>query len=268
MLSVVIPTRNEEANVANCIGSVWREGRRNGVEIVVVDNFSSDRTREIADGLGATVLLQGPERCAQRNRGWREAKGDWILFLDADMMLPEPTLAEILEVVSAADSADAYWIPETRVGSGLRTAARNFERSFYDGTVIDGLRLFRRAALERAGGYDEKLVACEDWDLDLRVADAGARRATLRNPLLHNEARLTFAKTMEKKAYYAGTFGAYRAKWPGRAEVERQFSPWYRFVGVFVERGKWKRLVAHPVLAAAMYFERLSVALVYLRHRR
>jgi hypothetical protein len=49
--------------------------------------------------------------------------------------------------------------------------------------------------------------------------------------------------------------------------VKRQFSPWYRFVGVFVEKGKWKRLLRHPILAAVMYFERVAVGIVYLVNR-
>ena len=59
----------------------------------------------------------------------------------------------------------------------------------------------------------------------------------------------------------------YRAKWPGHPAVEKQFSPWYRFAGVFIENGKWKRLLRHPVLAAVMYFERFLVALTYLVSR-
>ena len=53
-LSVVITTRNEEANIANCIRSF--DGRRDDVEIIVVDNSSTDRTKEIAAELGAVVL--------------------------------------------------------------------------------------------------------------------------------------------------------------------------------------------------------------------
>lgn len=269
-LSAVIATRDEEANVAACIGAF--DGARDRVEVIVVDNFSSDRTREIASALGATVLTKGPERSAQRNLGMRTARADWVIVLDADMIVPPELLAEILSVVSrpAGDAAapQAYWIPEVRTGTGLRTRARNFERAFYDGTAIDALRLFRRSVLAATGGYDEGLVAGEDWDLDIRVLATGARCATLAHHLVHNERRLTLSRLLAKKAYYSKSMAAYRAKWPGHPALRRQLGFGYRFFGVFVERGKWKRLLRHPVLAAVMYAERVLVGLTYLLHRR
>ena len=89
----------------------------------------------------------------------------------------------------------------------------------------------------------------------------------MRNHLLHNEKRLTLAAMLGKKAYYSGSMAAYRAKWPGHPAVKKQFSVYYRFIGVFVENGKWKKLVRHPILAAVMYFERFLVALTYLVNR-
>jgi glycosyltransferase involved in cell wall biosynthesis len=261
-LSVVITTRNEEANIANCISSF--AGFRDEVEVVVVDNFSSDSTRQIAESLGAKVFDKGPERCAQRNFGWRSSCGEWVLVLDADMIMPAATVREILSV----QGVDACWIPEVRTGEGLRVKARNFERSFYDGTCIDALRLFRREVLERCGGYDENLKAGgEDWELDIRVLSAGACCRVLKNNLIHNEKRLTFRRMLQKKAYYTKGFAAYQEKWKGHEAVRRQFSPWYRFAGVFIENGKWRKLIRHPVLAAVMFAERFAVGLVYLLNR-
>ena len=74
-------------------------------------------------------------------------------------------------------------------------------------------------------------------------------------------------RMLEKKAYYTKSFAAYQAKWSGHPAVKKQFSPWYRFVGVFVEKGKWRRLLRHPILAVVMYFERFAVGLVYLKNR-
>ena len=85
--------------------------------------------------------------------------------------------------------------------------------------------------------------------------------------LIHNEKKLTFRRMLEKKAYYTKSFAAYQEKWKGHPAVRRQFSPWYRFVGVFIENGKWKRLLRHPILAAAMYIERIAVGVVYLVNR-
>lgn len=262
--SVVITTRNEAENIGNCIRAF--DAFRDDVEIIVVDNSSTDDTKAIAAGLNAKVFDKGPERSTQRNLGWREASSEWVLILDADMIVPEALVGELLEAVRG--DADAYWIPEVRTGRGIRVEARNFERSFYNGTAIDALRFFRRGVLEKTGGYDENLIAGpEDWELDIRILAAGAKCRVLRNHLLHNEKRLTLVAMLKKKAYYSRSMAAYRAKWPGHPAVKKQFSVRYRFVGVFTEKGKWKNLLRHPVLAAVMYFERLLVAITYIFSR-
>ena len=292
-LSVVITTRNEEANIANCIHAF--DSVRDGVEIIVVDNASTDATKRIAAELDAKVLDRGPERSAQRNLGWRTATAEWVIVLDADMILPENLVEEILHVVDSHDSLIdksrqggrspendlpisepanqrndclAYWIPEVRTGSGIRVKARNFERSFYDGTCIDALRLFHKSVLEKTGGYDEGLIAGpEDWELDIRVLATGAKCAVLGNHLVHNERQLTLKRMLEKKAYYSKSMAAYQAKWEGHPALKKQFGIYYRFLGVFIENGKWKRLITHPILAFVMYFERFMVGLTYLVNR-
>lgn len=283
-LSVVITTRNEAANIANCIHAF--DAVRDEVEVIVVDNASTDDTKKIAADLGAIVLDKGPERCAQRNLGWQMAKAEWVIVLDADMILPQETIKEMLgiagrgqdlgrktedgrpDLASKVSSPLAYWIPEIRTGSGIRVKARNFERSFYDGTCIDALRLFHKSILEKTGGYDESLIAGgEDWELDIRILETGAKCAILKNHLVHNEKQLTLKRMLEKKAYYSKSMTAYQAKWRGHPALKKQFGLVYRFFGVFVERGKWKRLLRHPVLAFVMYFERMAVGLIYLLNR-
>ena len=292
-LSVVITTRNEEANIANCIHAF--DSVRDEVEIIVVDNGSADATKRIAAELGAKVLNKGPERSAQRNLGWRTATADWVIVLDADMILPENLVEEILRVIdlhdslivksrqgecspendlSISESANqrndclAYWIPEVRTGSGIRVKARNFERSFYDGTCIDALRLFHKSVLEKTDGYDENLIAGpEDWELDIRVLATGAKCAVLKNHLIHNEKQLTLKRMLEKKAYYSKSMAAYQAKWSGHPALQKQFGLYYRFLGVFIENGKWRKLLRHPILAIVMYFERFAVGLTYLLNR-
>lgn len=268
MLSIVIPTRNEAENIVSCI-SAFRSRLAGGeVEVIVVDNASDDATPDLARRLGVRVFAQGPERCAQRNRGWREAAGDYVMFVDADMIVPEETLAEILARIAKPDAPDALYVRETRMGQGLRIAARNFERSFYNATAIDGLRVIRRDKLAAVGGYDENLVACEDWDLDRRLIAAGVSTGLTDRALIHNERRLTLSRHLAKKRYYSQTMGLYRRKWNNDAIVRKQFSPFYRFLGVFLENGKWKRVLRHPFLFAVMMFERFLVGVVYLVNRR
>lgn len=265
VLSVVIATRNEEPNIARCIDAF--ADFRNCIEVIVVDNASEDNTKKIAIEHNAVILEKGPERCAQRNFGWQNAAAPWVLILDADMIMPEATIRTILKAISCEDplSPVAYWIREVRSGNGFRVKARNFERSFYDGTTIDALRLFRRDILEKTGGYDENLLpGGEDWDLDIRIKSLGMPLAVIDAYLVHNEMQLSIGKMLEKKAYYSKGLALYKAKWPNNKAVEMQFSIWYRFIGVFVEHGKWKRILRHPILFAAVIGERIAVGAVYL----
>lgn len=263
-LSVVVPTKNEALNIGNCLAAFAKFGAT--VELIVVDNSSSDNTCELALSGNAKVFRQGPERCAQRNRGWREAVGEYVMFVDADMIVPDGTIREILATI-ADGSVDCLYIPEVRVGYGLRTKARNFERSFYNGTCIDGLRVIRRTLLENTDGYDEDLVACEDWDLDRRLLALGARTSIVKGSLLHNEAKQSLIRLLEKKAYYAASIAKYREKWSDDEICRRQFGIGYRYFGIFFGCGNWKKTIRHPILFSIMMLERVAIGVVYLLNR-
>lgn len=266
LLSVVIPTRNEERNIGKCIDAL--RGAGDWIEIIVVDNASDDATREIALSRGVRFFEQGPERSAQRNRGWREASAPFVCFLDADMrMLPE-TLDEIRGRITASDAPDALYIRETRVGEGWWIRVRNFERSFYDATCIDALRVFRKTLLEKTGGYDETITGEEDWDLDRLCLAAGARVELTDGALLHDEGRFSWRRHLRKKAYYSGTMRRYRDKWDNDAIIRKQLGVGYRFFGVFLEHGKWRKALRHPLMMASIYFERAVVGATYLLRRR
>lgn len=268
-LSVVIPTLNEESNIGACVGAFAPFVRTGRVEVIVVDNHSTDRTRDLATAAGARVLVEGPERCRQRNCGWQASVAPYVMFVDADMIVPPETTDEILSLLSPTrpDHPDALYVREVRTGRGLRLAARNFERSFYDGTCIDAFRVVARRLLEATGGYDENLVACEDWDLDRRLLAAGATPAITSGHLVHNEIRQDLRRFLSKKAYYSKSIGRYRAKWGEDALMRRQFGLAFRYFGVFVRAGGWRKLLRHPILAAVMMAERLAVGFIYLVHR-
>ena len=101
-ISVVILTLNEEVNLAECLDScVWSD------DIVVLDSFSSDRTREIATGKGARFLQRRFDNyAAQRNAALSEVrfKHPWVLMVDADERTPPDLVAEMNRGVANADS--------------------------------------------------------------------------------------------------------------------------------------------------------------------
>lgn len=264
LVSVIVTTRNEEANIKNCLESIVAQDLpAEQIEIIVVDNNSTDKTKGIASRFTENVFNFGTERSSQRNYGVRIAKGKYILYLDADMILSRSVISECLTLCEKNKHAGIY-IPENIVGKGFWIKVRNFERSFYNATVIDCVRFIPKDVFLDIGGFDENLTGPEDWDLDMKIREKG-RTAIIDSVIYHNEGAFCFRKYLAKKEYYALSFEKYINKW-GRNNpaIKKQFGFLYRFFGIFIEKGGWVKLLIHPILAAGMYFLRTSVGLIYL----
>ncbi len=186
LVSVVITTKNEEANIANCISSVKNQTYKK-VEVLLVDNYSTDSTLDIAKSLGAKVYLKGNERSAQRNYGVQMALGKYVLYLDADMIISDRLIEECVKLLDSSDVVAVY-VPERIVGEGFWIKVRDFERSFYTGTVIDAVRFIIRDAFIKVGGFDESLIGPEDWDFDRKIRAIG-KTAVCSASLFHNEGK-------------------------------------------------------------------------------
>ncbi len=265
IVSVGITTKNEEKNIENCIQSLENQTWKD-IELIVVDNFSEDKTAEIAARLGAKVYFKGNERSAQRNYGIKVATGKYLLYLDADMILNPDLIKECVAMLEN-DLADALYVPERIVGEGFWIEIRDFERSFYTGTVIDAVRFLKRQLFLDVGGFDESLSGPEDWDFDRKVRLIG-RVGIVGVPLYHNEGKFNAGRYLKKKGYYSASIQKYVSKW-GASDIEvlRQTGARYRLFGVFVEKGKWKKLFRHPILAIGMYLLRFRVAVRFYRSK-
>ena len=107
-LSVCSVSYNEEWNIARTLNSV----KDIADEIILVDSGSTDKTREIAESLGAKVSIIKPYLgCGlQKNAAIEKATGDWILFLDADEEVSKELKAEIVRIIHLPKTADVYKI--------------------------------------------------------------------------------------------------------------------------------------------------------------
>lgn len=269
LVSLVITTRNEEKHIANCLESIKAQTYPEAkIEIIVVDNNSTDRTKEIAMEYTDKVYNKGPERSAQRNFGVHQARGKYILYLDADMILSPDVIKECV-VKCDKENVDALYIPEKITGEGFWIKVRNFERSFYNATPIDCVRFIKRDLFEEVGGFDESLTGPEDWDLDRRIRAGTKRKFDIINaPIYHNEADFNLVEYVKGKNYYIRDIDKYKRKWGAHDPIiKKQLGAYYRLFGVFFDNGKWKKLIRHLLLTIAMYYLRLRVALTYLRYK-
>lgn len=272
LVSVVIATRNEEKNIENCIKSVLDQTYKD-IEIIVVDNGSMDGTVEIVKSLGIVVFELAKEisiegiknyRGAQVNLGVKKSKGDIIFFPDADMTFDQNLFSEAVEKL---EKYDTLYIPEIVMGKGFMGKIRRFERTFYNETPIDAVRFVRKEVFEKVGGFDEKNIAfaTDDWDLTKMIKKVTDKITITKSKLYHNEAQISLKRYIQKKSQYIDTFEDYIAKWgKNDPDVKKQFGIKYRFFGVFFEKGKWIKLVFHPILAIGMYGLKVLVGLKFL----
>jgi len=266
VVSVIVTTKNEERNIGACLESVVQQSMP-PLEMIVVDNYSEDKTEKIALEYGSKVFELGPERSAQRNYGVEKAQGKYILYLDADMRLSPKVIEECVNCCEADNGVTGIYIPEIIVGEGFWIKVRRFERSFYDSTVIDAVRFVPRATFQKVGGFDIHFTGPEDWDFDKKIRGLG-KTVIVEAYLEHDEGDFNLQNYLNKKNYYSKGFDIYAKNWgKDDPDIRKQLSPWYRFVGVFVEQGKFIKLMEHPILTLGMYYLRFRVGLLYLTRK-
>jgi glycosyltransferase involved in cell wall biosynthesis len=237
LVSIVVPTcRNKEGMnnpIDDCLLSLATSSYR-PIEVICVD--------------------EGRERSYQRNEGIRQARGEWILYLDDDQFISKRMIEECVGLMK---DYDAVYIPEIIVTNNWFGHLRNWERRFYTGTVVDCVRFFKK---EGCPMFDETMSGPEDADFDHRVP---GRKTICANPLYHND-NVSLFKYLSKKAYYCRSMEQYRKRWPADKVLDWK----YRCFGIFTEKGKWKWLIRKPhytALLAGLIFAR---GILYLLRKR
>jgi glycosyltransferase involved in cell wall biosynthesis len=244
LVSVVVPTRDAGRTIARCLASV-RAQTWPAVELVVVDNWSRDGTWELAGRLADVAVRAGPERSAQRNLGLRRAAGEWVLWIDADMVLA-PDAVERSLAAARATGAGAVFLPEASTGSGFWARCRALERRCYHGDPgIEAPRLVRADLLAQAGGFDPANTGTEDAALRNRLRAHGVPLAWADTMVVHDEGHLRLGAVLRKRFYYGRSLpGLHRAQ-PGAAAAQARST----LAAYWRHR---RRLAADPVHAVGL----------------
>ena len=179
-ISFVVPVRNDAARLETCLRSIQAaRGRSGEIELVVVDNGSTDGSPDVARRLGARVVVIEKVRVSElRNRGVRLATADVIAFVDADNEIVAGWIDAALENlgtqgVGATGALYEHPRPGTWVQRGyglLRGLTR--ERAATNWLGSGNLAVSRRA-FDAIDGFDTSLEACEDVDFCQRLRAAG-----------------------------------------------------------------------------------------------
>jgi len=223
LVSVVVPTFNSERFLERCLRSI-REQTYGNIEVIVVDNYSADRTREIAEKYADLVLLKGGERSAQVNFGVGHARGKYVYRVDSDFVL-EPTVIEEAVVKCEVEGFDAVCVHNMSDPTvSFWAKVRKLERDCYaDDELNVAARFFRKEVFEAVGGFDENLVAGEDYDFHNRLLESGFRIGRIKAREIHIGEPKTLLEIAKKYYYYGKTLRNFLKKNKGRGM--RQLSP-------------------------------------------
>ncbi|HEV2402782.1 MAG TPA: glycosyltransferase family A protein [Candidatus Saccharimonadales bacterium] len=248
LVSVIVTTRNNESTLEACLRSIATQSY-NPIELIVVDNFSTDQTIAIARGYTTRVFQRGPERTAQRNFAVGQAKGSYVLIVDSDMELNKSVVSACVQTVQTTPHTQAVIIPEESFGEGFWAQCKRLERSFYVGVdAIEAARFFARSLYKQLGGYSEAFFAGEDWDLSRRAAKL-TNITRVDEYIRHNEGHPHFSSTVHKKYFYAKQARAFFSANPNSSALTDQSGPLARYRLFFSNPAK---LFKNPILGASM----------------
>jgi glycosyltransferase involved in cell wall biosynthesis len=202
-VSVIVPVLNGEATIERCLDSLssgsYPEDR---LEIVVVDNGSTDRTPELV-GAYPVRLVAEPRRglSRARNRGIEESRGEILAFTDSDCYVSTGWLGALTagfdgDEVAAVTSEVVPYPPTTpaeRYSARRKPSVASWQRSMPAPWFCFMNTAVRREAFERVGLFDPSFagIGCEDIDFAWRFFDAGLRLHRLRQPVVFHQQRIT-----------------------------------------------------------------------------
>lgn len=217
LVSVVIAAHNEERFVERCLLSIkdcdWPTDR---LEIIVVDHGSTDRTAVLASHAGARVIPQkGGMIGAVRNAGLKDARGDYVAYVDADCTVPKTWLRTAVALLASRATTGAVggpclspeagtWVERCLAAShsspGLIEEAKTLATSSF---------ITRSSLLREVGRFDEGLRSGEDDDISLRIRRHGFALFSLTDcHVIHHGFSRTLRSVVEKE------------KWHGSNQIE------------------------------------------------
>ena len=203
IVSVVIPTKDSAEFIGESMYSI-KEQDYPFVELIIVDNFSKDNTREIAKQNAHKIYITGPERVSQANYGVAKAKGDYIYLTGSDMTRDKDFISQCMQKMDEGyDAVYMSVLTDKRVHHFWGTV-KALERESYIGTFIESARFFNKRAWEILGRFDEDIISMEE-DFQHRLDANGFKTAwiTAREYHLHEDETLG---QIFRKAYYYGRY--------------------------------------------------------------
>ncbi len=249
LVSVIIPTRNSERKIEKCLRSITNQTYKN-IEILVIDAFSNDHTHEIISKFSIRIFSLEGERTRAKNFGISNSNGEFLLFIDSDMILEHRVVEECVKVCSNNQEIVGVIIPERSIGSGFWIKVRDFERRLYVGSNIESARFFVKKFVTEVAGFDEEIIEYEEATLPQKLRENKLNvDARISSFILHDEDGFNLVKWLHKKRYYSVSSRLYSQKYDKYARVQLSI---INRLNIFLANGNWKILIRHPILSIGM----------------
>jgi hypothetical protein len=158
----------------------------------------------------------------------------------------------VSECVDTIDKYKAIIIPEKSIGNSFWGKCKALERSFYYGVDwMEGARFFKKEIFKEFGGYDEKNIGTEDFDLPQKIKDRYSSKsiARVKSLIIHNEGNLSLLGSLKKKYYYGKQIKVYKTK--NKIYFSKQASLVGRYLLFFSNP---QRLLKNPLIGLGMLF--------------
>ncbi len=253
LVSIIIPAYNSERTLEQCLRSI-RDQTYSNIEGIVVDGGSKDKTEQIAKKYGFNVyVLEGKERSPAINYGIKRSGGEYIYRVDSDVILDKTLVEEAVNKCKneGCDAVSVLWSPDQTISFWAKV--RKLEKDCYkDDFSHSGARFFRRPVIEALGGFNENLVAGEDYDIYNRLTKMKFKVDKINSQELHIGEPKSIRDIIKKQYYYGKTIRLFLKQ--NKIEGIHQISP-IRWALI----KNWKKFIAHPILTAGFMFYEIII---------
>ncbi|MBR1712961.1 MAG: glycosyltransferase family 2 protein [Alloprevotella sp.] len=192
-ISVIVPYKDRASYLPRTLSSIAAQTLRPS-ELVLVDNGSTDNSRQVCDDFAESGDAQFPVRflshpaggaSAARNAGAAFSTGDWLYFFDSDDEMSPDFLRDVTDLVNASPELDIVAAPTRMI---FTNGSEKIRRTYHNASVADQILMgmlstqgivVRRAFFERGGGWNEALPKWNDWELGVRLLLSQPRIAWL-----------------------------------------------------------------------------------------
>ena len=243
-VSVVVGIRNEEKFIEECIESLLNlDYPKDSYEIIIVDGMSTDKTRDIVQKYPIKLLLNERKNvAAARNLGVKNARGELVAFTDGDCKVDSQWLKTLVrEMEDSPEDVVCFGGPnlifdtdpvfgrvvgyaqESFLGSGGSAQSKNSTKKHYVGSLPNCNAMYKKAAIQEVGGFDERFVVGQDGDLNYRIGKKGNKFLYIPNAQVLHHRRGTL-KSFSVRMFKYGMWMAELFKKHG------EFVRWYAFL--------------------------------------